>query len=173
MHRLLACVLIVACAAPAVAQDTWYTLKSDTGAFEVQLPSKPRPLTRKVKTQTGDELTVNLWLTVDNANKRIFIASYGEHVKASDPAKFLPRSMQGNMAAHNGKETSKKTIKLDGKYPGLEYAFEGKVNDMTRYGNTQVFLVDGKKVYQLIVISAGEKATAEVVQKFFKSFKLK
>lgn len=172
MRQLLACLVIVMCASPAIAQD-WYTLKSDTGSFEVQFPSQPKPLTRKVKTQTGDELTVNMWLTIDAANKRIYIASYGEHTKATDPEKFLPNSMQGNMAAHKGKETSKKSIKLDGKHPGLEYTFTGDVNDTKRYGNTRVFLVDGKKVYQLIVISAGETAPADVVQKFYQSFKLK
>ena len=62
-------------------------------------------------------------------------------------------------------------LKLEGKYPGLEFAAEGKAKDADAFVQARLYLVD-QRLYQVIAMGRKGEVPQGEVNRFLESFRL-
>jgi hypothetical protein len=168
---LFGLVLPLLAAAQAAAELEEFSSKE--GGFSVLLPEKEPK--KEVKTQKSpDGSAVENHLFVVDRKTHVYVVAYlkdrrlaeaGE--KGAQPA--LERGLKGAEISFKGsKLLEKKEVKLDGKYPGLEFRLE--VPSVGIYRSRLYVVKD--TLYQVSVLGPMEAAEAEEADKVLNSFKL-
>jgi hypothetical protein len=102
---------------------------------------------------------------------KAFMAIYNDYPKAGNPQQVLEGAWNGQTGSKSGlKVISKRTTTVSGK-PAIEGEFEFNSGGSTSHTRTRLVL-NGKRLYQQMVIGVGVAIDQSAADRFFRSFKL-
>ncbi|MGI0490741.1 hypothetical protein ACN4EG_02930 [Alkalinema pantanalense CENA528] len=153
-------------------QSIWKTFSPTGGGFSILMPGNPKQISQPLKIQTGDTVELIGYATDLGPKQGMYMVTYADMpFAASKESKLSQQALDGAMNAVLGKIqgelVSQQSFALKG-YPGREATFRMNGNIT---GKIRMFLVENR-FYQLLTLTAQEKATAKSVSGFFNSFKL-
>ncbi|OUC15699.1 MAG: hypothetical protein B0A82_05370 [Alkalinema sp. CACIAM 70d] len=165
-------------AQPSVAQakqakqSIWKTFSPAGGGFSILMPGNPQQISQSLNIQTGDKVELIGYVTDLGPKQGMYMVTYADMpFVASKESNLSQQMLDGAMNAVlskvQGELVSQQSFALQGN-PGREATFRMNGNIT---GKIRMFLVDNR-FYQLLTLTAQEKATAKSVNGFFSSFKL-
>ncbi len=158
--------LLILLGALAAAQESWRTVRSSTGRFEVSLPGPARTSQESLYTSAG---TLKQQQFLVNLGQRAFMVTYVDYPEARvselGPGKVFENIREG-VRADGATDLRHAELKL-GQHPGcaLSYRKEGRF-----WVKSRLYLV-GRRLFQLTVSSQKPLDPAEV-GRFFQSFRV-
>lgn len=152
-------------------QTAWREIVSSEGKFSVWMPGQPTEGMQKQATLIGD---VDLHNLILEQYGRAYMASYTDFPdKMITPEKeddMLDGGRDGAVAKTQGTLVSETRISLGGN-PGRELKIEAQSRKLIVHA--RVYLVNKKRLYQLLMFAPKDSSTNEEASRFLDSFKLK
>lgn len=174
MRLLAACFLLAIPATLSAAvrdTDDWIDFKPKGGKCTVQLPAKPKDMTKEIDAG-GTALKINIW-GYEQGSAGAYLISYTDFpegtVDPDDTGAFFDRVQGGIISSGKGKLSSSKNSKFLKKYPSRDIAYT--VPSINGTGRVKMILV-GDRLYQLMALGNDDFMDSEEVDFFFASFKL-
>jgi hypothetical protein len=172
-RRLLAWLLAAAAGLGACAQSEWRELPVNDGAFSVLMRGEPHYTRQQLNTAAG-KMFAHLYSS--DRPDSYFAVGYADYplalVVGGSPEQLFSgvrdtwlRRIGGTLTATDN------TVKLDGKYPGIEFQARGKVNEADAFLHARLYLVD-QRLYQLIAMGRKDVVSQGVINRFLNSFRL-
>jgi len=159
MSRVLAGTLLLAVAAPGLADDI-KPFTSEKGRFAIAFPGKPK---EHKQTVVGIE---NIAFAVELKNGPMYLVSYFDlpvNVSLSPDT-----SVKAYAGGRKGKLLSQKRLVLDEEYPGREGLVELPDGKQSRI---RVYIVK-QRYYQVVMDGSRDAVASRAADAFFDSFKL-
>jgi len=178
--------LLLAAALPSCgAQSEWRELDIGEGAFAVLMRGEPHYVKQDLDTP-GGRMTAHLYSSDrPDAYYAVGYSDYPLSLVLGTNAKALFSGVRDTWVRRiNGKlVTSDDTLKLDGRYPGMEFTAFG--TDPTRAGSgenagttghktfvqARLYLVD-QRLYQIVAMGHVDEVPQGEVNRFLRSFRL-
>ena len=148
---------------------TWASYSSSAGRYSLDMPGRVQTMVKPVSTEIG---TIQMYSSYVDYGAKAFMMMYNDYPTAGDPDKVLAGVWRGQTGGKaNLKVVNKKSVKWQGK-SAIEAEFPyGSGAGLT---DTRVrLLLDGKRLYQQMVIGIGGAVDRSAADRFFKSFKIK
>lgn len=186
MRRLTVALLVLSALFAACGSSEWRDLEVSEGAFAVIMRGQPQYVRQDINTPAG-KMTAHLYSS--DRPDTYYAVGYVDYplglVAGSPPEQLLAsvrdtwvRRVQGRLIASDA------TLRLDGKYPGLEFSAEGSrpaAGKAPPRGDGQkpvetllqarLYLVD-QRLYQLIAMGRKGELPQGDVNRFLKSFRV-
>jgi hypothetical protein len=165
---LLGCLAAAAC-----TQSEWREMEISEGGFSVLMRGDPHYLRQDLETPAG-KMAAHLYSS--DRPESYFAVGYSDYplalIVGAQPDQLFNsvrdtwvRRIKGRLVA------SDNTIKLAGKYPGMEFSAEGSDPKGDTFVQSRLFLVD-QRLYQLVAMGRKGEVPQGTVNRFLNSFRL-
>jgi hypothetical protein len=172
----------------ACGRSEWRELEVSEGAFSVLMRGEPHYVRQALETPAGKMIAHLYSSDRPDAYYAVGYADYPLALVVGTPPEQLFNSVRDTWVRRiNGKlSSSDGTLKLAGKYPGVEFMAEGtstrdnkaagpdadaKAGSRDTYVQARLYLVD-QRLYQLVATGRKNEVPQGVVNRFLNSFKL-
>ncbi|HKA43883.1 MAG TPA: hypothetical protein VKF40_18015 [Burkholderiales bacterium] len=171
--RVLTLVAVIAALVAACARTEWREVETPDGGFRILMQGDPRVEKSALDTPSG-QITGNLYLV--EVKDAAFGVGYSDFpvaiVQEASPRQLFSVVRDGWMKRIQGKLQNDGTdIKLENKYPGMEFAASGQLDGRDAYLRGRLYLVDNR-LYQVIVFGTKSAMPVSDINQFLGSFKL-
>ncbi|MFT3881954.1 MAG: hypothetical protein QM703_20150 [Gemmatales bacterium] len=162
-------IIPVALIAQDLSKQTFTKFTSKEGKFNVLFPGKPQEQKQTKSTELGD-IQIKMFI-VPIGNDSAFFVSFNDNpeaLKNSDPMQMLEGARNG-VQGKEGELVSDEAIKFGpDKLPGRRFLIKKPGGTYVR----SMVILNGLRLYQVMVIGKKEFVEAKEVDKFYKSFEL-
>ena len=150
----------------------WSELAIDDGGFSVLMRPQPRYAKQPVETPAGRTIA---HLYSSDRPDAFFAVGYSDYplaaVVGTPPENIFVGVRDTWVRRVEGKLVTSSPLKLEGKYPGLEFTAEGRVKDAPAFLHARVYLVD-QRLYQVVAMGRKGEISQGVVNRFLNSFRI-
>ena len=165
---LLACAIASSC-----GKSEWRPLVVSEGGFGVTMRGEPHYARQKVETPAG-AMTAHLYSS--DRPQSYYAIGYSDYplalVAGADPKSVFSGVRETWVRRIQGRVTSPdRELKLDGRYPGIEFMAEGKMKGANAVLQARLFLVD-QRLYQVIAMGRKNEVPQGEMNRFLNSFRL-
>jgi hypothetical protein len=171
--RILSSIAVIAALVAACSDPGWQELNIPDGGFRIM--GQGPPLVEKHELATPVGTIIAHWYSIGtrDAAYGVGYADWPEQViRATEPRKIFSILREGWIKRIDGKLQGDGTdIKLENKYPGMEFIAWGKLKDRDAYVRGRFYLVDNR-LYQVVVFGNKSAMPASDINRFLNSFKL-
>jgi hypothetical protein len=171
--RAFVALLAIAAAAACGGGTEWRDLTVGDAGFAVLMRGDPHYTKQELDTPRG-RMVAHLYSS--DRRDSYFAVGYADYplalVVGSPPEQVFGGVRDTWVRRVSGRlVSSDNSIKLDGKYPGLEFTAEGRMKDADTFVQARLFLVD-QRLYQLVAMGRKEDVPQGVINRFLNSFRL-
>ena len=156
----------------ACGRSEWQEMTISEGGFSVLMRGQARYVRQPVDTP-GGKTSAHLYSS--DRPDAFFAVGYSDYplayVLASNPAELLTGVRDTWIRRIDGKLLVSSPVKLQGKYPGLEFTGEGSVKGEPAFLQARLFLVD-QRLYQVIAMARKGQIAQGVLNRYLNSFRL-
>lgn len=165
-------IAFIVLAVTACTQSEWRELAINEGGFSILMRGQANYARQPIDTPAG-RMVGHLYSS--DRPDGYFAVGYSDypiaHVIGSSENDVLTGVRDTWVRRVDGKLTMSGAIEIGGKYPGLEFAAEGKVKGADTFLHGRLYLVD-QRLYQVIALARKGEMPQGVVNRFLNSFKL-
>ena len=165
---LAACLVTLAACTPS----EWQELAVSEGGFSVLMRGQPNYARQQVDTPAG-KMYGHLYSS--DRQDAFYAVGYSDyplaHVLSTSPDQLLAGVRDTWIRRIEGRLTVSSTRPLDGRYPGMEFAAEGKMKNAATFLQARLYLVD-QRLYQVIAMGRKGEVAQGTLNRFLASFRL-
>lgn len=165
----LAGAVVIAVAAPAVAQANWTWVTDTTEGLTIELPGTAQRSAKPTETSAGALGTVSYSFGDDDGFYIAATTTVPEALDRDDVGKGLDESVTGAIAASDGKETWRRSITVSGQ-PAREAEYTTTAEGMRMQGRVLITYRNGR-LYTIVAIESGDKPIGRS-ERMIRSFRL-
>jgi hypothetical protein len=171
MRNWLALPLVVGPLLLGCARLNWVPFRSPEGGFVLTMPGEPREQIRPLQTVNG-RIDLHSFATQPTGGTRAYLVSYENQstVAASKPAQLMLAGCVNafkKLAESGGELLTCRSCSLQG-FPGREVAM---INAKGTFMIDRMFVAN-RRLYQVMVVAPGERASDDDERKFLDSFRI-
>jgi len=148
-------------------QDSWQELKSEEGAFTIQLPGKPEASQQAVS-EAGVKVTCLLWILSTQGGMTYAVSSTKYPPGQHDGDRIQAKTLEGFLKSVKGKSTSQAKADFQGTKATI---CQFTTAEGANVGEVRVYFVEGK-LYQVAALSAKDTFKKDDAKKVFDSLKV-
>jgi hypothetical protein len=168
-----ALVLVALCVAlAACTRSEWQELAVSEGGFSVLMRGQAHYARQQVETPVGKTFA---HLYSSDRPDAFFAVGYADyplaHVVGTAPEEILSGVRDTWVKRMEGRLSLNSPTKLAGKYPGIEFAADGKMKGTDTFLQGRLYLVD-QRLYQVIALGRKGEISQGVVNRYLSSFQL-
>jgi hypothetical protein len=173
-HRLLRRSLLAVCVVllAACTRGEWEKLEVSEGGFSVLM--RPQPTYAKMPVETPAGRAVAHLYSSDRPDA-YFAVGYSDYPLAAVMGTSADELFAGIrdtwVRRISGKLLISSPLRIQRKYPGLEFTAEGRVNDGETFLHARVYLVD-QRLYQVVAMARKGEVSQGVMNRFLDSFRI-
>jgi hypothetical protein len=171
MRLLVVTVAVILCftfdGSAALGQAPWKEFRSKECKFKVVMPSVPEETSTNVPLPDGTTLMVKMFSA--DGDSTVHLVTFQENPAEAETEKVYETARERIIKKLNGKILQNKSVKLAGKYPGIEFLLD--VPDRKLAYRARMYLV-GRRFYQVTVGGPMEGVTSPESDRYLDSFAL-
>lgn len=164
--------VVVALLLAACTRSEWQELAVSEGGFAVLMRGQANYARQQVETPAGKTYA---HLYSSDRPDAFFAVGYSDyplaHVMGTRPEEILSGVRDTWVKRVEGKLSVNSPAKLAGRYPGIEFAADGKVKGEETFLQGRLYLVD-QRLYQVIALGRKGEVSQGVLNRFLSSFRL-
>jgi hypothetical protein len=170
--RLVAFLLVAALAACG-GDSEWRTLTASGAGFSVLMRGEPHYTKQAIDTPAGRMIAHLYSSDRPESYYAVGYADYPLALVVGSPPEQVFGGVRDTWVKRVGGRlvASDNTLKLDGKYPGVGFTAEGRMQDAETFVQARLFLVD-QRLYQLVAMGRKAEVPQGTVNRFLNSFRL-
>ncbi len=172
MKKWLFMVLALALAGCGGGSSEWQTLRVPEGGFAILMRGQPVYFPQQLDTPVGK---LSAYLYSSDRPDAYFAVGYTDYPLAlavgAEPDKVFAGARETWLKRIGGATAITTPLKLDGKYPGVQFTATGKYQERDAVLEGRLYLVD-QRLYQIVALSRPGEIQQAVVNRYFESFKL-
>jgi hypothetical protein len=170
---LIVAVLALAAFATSCTKSEWRELEVSEGGFSVLMRAQPHYARHDIDTPAG-KMTAHLYSS--ERPQSYYAVGYSDYplalIAGTDPQQVFTGVRDTWVRRINGKLSGPVSeLMLAGKYPGVEFKAEGRLNDADALLEARLFLVD-QRLYQVIAMGRKNEVPQGEINRFINSFRL-
>ena len=164
---VVAALLLAAC-----TRSEWQELSISEGGFSVLMRGQARYARQQLETPAGRTYA---HLYSSDRPDAFFAVGYSDyplaHVMGSKPEEILSGVRDTWVKRMDGRLSLSSPTRLAGRYPGIEFAADGKVKGAETFLQGRLYLVD-QRLYQVIALGRKGEISQGVLNRYVASFRL-
>ncbi len=164
---VVAALLLAAC-----TRSEWQELAISEGGFSVLMRGQARYARQQLETPAGRTYA---HLYSSDRPDAFFAVGYSDyplaHVMGSRPEEILSGVRDTWVKRMDGRLSLSSPTRLAGRYPGIEFAADGKVKGAETFLQGRLYLVD-QRLYQVIALGRKGEISQGVLNRYLASFRL-
>ena len=172
MRKWFFIALALALAGCGGGSSEWHGLSVPEGGFAILMRGQPQYFPQQFDTPAGK---LSAYLYSSDRPDAYFAVGYTDYPLAlavgAEPDKVFAGARDTWLKRIGGTAAMTTPLKLDGKYPGVQFSAAGKYQDRDALLEGRLYLVD-QRLYQIIALSLPGEIQQAVVIRYFESFKL-